>query len=136
LSRGGIDFEGIGFRSSTWRAANALISAVASAKAWQSDGRSAVLDKAVTITGDGEAGFGNSGDPLLGRVHQYEFDGYMTVQDGGYAEFDGVSGNLPTPGDYVVVNGSGAVVPSTGATGPAKAVSVDDTNFKVMVLIA
>jgi hypothetical protein len=136
LSRGGIDYEGIGFRSATYKASDALVSAVLVAKAWENDGRSAVLDKAVTITGNYEAGFGNAGDPLLGRIHQYEFDGYMTVQEGGYTEFDGVSGNLPNAGDYVVVNGSGAVMPSVGAIGPARAVSVDPDNIKVMVLIA
>lgn len=136
MARGGVDFEGIGFRSSTWKAADALVSAVVAARAWENDGRSAAVDKAVAITGNGEAGLGNAGDPLLGRVHQYEFDGCMDVQDGGYTEFDGVSGSLPTAGDYVVVDGNGAVMPSAGATGPAKAVSVDSDNLKVMVLIA
>jgi len=133
--RGGLDFEGIGYRASTYKANAALVSAVASARAWENDGRSAAVGKAVTITGDGEAGLGSDGDPLLGKINQYEFDGYMTVQDAGYTEFDGVSGNLPDVGDYLVVDGSGAVKASTGATGPAKAVSVDDDNQKVMVLI-
>ncbi len=136
MARGGVDYEGIGFRSSAWKASDALKAAVVAAQAWQNDGRSAVLDKAVTITGDSEVGFGNAGDPLLGRLHQYEFDGYVTVQDSGYTELPGVSGNLPTPGAYVVVDGNGAVIPSVGAIGPARAVSVDDVNFKVMVLIA
>ncbi len=136
MARGGIDFEGIGLRTSTWEAASALRSAVLAARAWENDGRSTVRDKAVTITGNGEAGYGSAGAALLGRLHQYEFDGNLTVQDAGYTELPGVSGNLPNAGDYVVVNGSGAVMPSAGATGPAKAVSVDATNFKVMVLIA
>ena len=72
---------------------------------------------------------------MLGEINQYEFDGYVTVQDAGYTEFDGVSGNLPNAGDYLVVDGKGAVKASTGATGPAKAVSVDSENKKVMVLI-
>ena len=135
MARTGIDFEGIGFRGTTYKADTGLISAVAAARTWQNDGRTAVLDKAVTITGDKEVGFGNEGDPLLGRIHQYEFDGYVTVQDAGYTELPGVSGNLPSPGDYVVVNGAGAVIPSAGATGPARAVSVDTTNNKVIVLI-
>jgi hypothetical protein len=133
--RGGLDFEGIGYRASTYKANAALVSAVASARAWENDGRSAVIGKAVTITGDGEVGFGSEGDPLLGKINQYEFDGYVTVQDAGYTEFDGVSGSLPDAGDYLVVDGNGAVKASTGATGPAKAVSVDDDNQKVMVLI-
>lgn len=135
MVRGGFDFEGIRFGATTYKANDALISSVASAKAWENDGRSAVLDKAVTITGDGEVGFGNLGDALLGRIHQYEFDGSVTVQDVGYTELPGVSGSLPNAGDFVVVNGSGAVVASVGAIGPARAVSVDAVNHKVMVLI-
>jgi hypothetical protein len=135
LSRGGVDFEGIGARYSTYKANDGLVSAVLNAMGWENDGTSAVVGKAVTITGDEEAGFGNAGDPLLGKVLQYESDGYLSVQDAGYTEFDGVSGNLPTAGDYVVVDGNGAVMPSEGATGPAKAVSVDADNLKVMVLI-
>jgi len=135
LSRGGVDFEGIGARYSTYKANAALVSAVATAKGWEDDGKDAVVGKAVTLTGDAEAGFGSDGDPLLGKVLQYEDDGYMSVQDAGYTEFDGVSGSLPDVGAYLVVDGSGAVKASAGATGPAKAVSVDEDNLKVMVLI-
>jgi hypothetical protein len=131
--RGGYDFEGIGLRTSTWKANSALVSAVADAKAWGDDGRGAAVGKAVTITGDGEAGLGSNGNPLLGKIHQYEFDGTVTVQDGGYTVMPGVSGSLPDAGNYVAVNGSGAVV--SAATGPAKAVDVDEENHTVMVLI-
>ncbi len=131
--RGGFDFEGIGLRTSTWKAQAALVSAVASAKAWEDDGRDAAVGKAVTITDNDEVGLGSDGNPLLGKVIQYEFDGTVVVQDGGYTEFEGVSGSLPDAGNYVAVNGSGAVVSAT--TGPAKAVSVDDENHTVMVLI-
>lgn len=130
MARGGVDFEGIGARYTTYKASTSLKSIVAAS------GVAAVEGKAVTITGNGEVGFGSAGDPLLGKVDKYESDGYVTVQDAGYAEFPGVSGSLPTAGNYVVVNGQGAVVASAGATGPAKAVSVDATNLKVMVLIA
>lgn len=135
MGRKEVDFEGIRFGATTYKAHTGLVSAVAAAQGWQNDGRSAVLDKAVTITGNGEAGFGSAGDPLLGRVEQYEFDGLLSVQDSGYTELPGVSGSLPSAGDYVVVDGSGAVMPSSGATGPARAVSVDTANRRVMVLI-
>jgi hypothetical protein len=61
----------------------------------------------------------------------------MTVQDVGYTAFDGVSGNLPTAGDIVVVNGSGAVMASSGATGKSVVVNVatDETTGPVMVFI-
>ncbi len=135
MARGGLDFEGIRYSGVTYKANSALVSAVLAARGWENDGRSAVLDKAVTITGNGEVGFGSAGDVLLGRIQQYEFDGYVTVQDTGYTELPGVSGNLPNPGDFVVVNGSGAVIASVGAVGPARAVSIDSENFKVMVLL-
>lgn len=135
MSRGGVDFEGIGVRTVTWKAAGDVVSAVADAMSWENDGRSAVVGRSVTITGDSEAGFGNAGDPLLGRIDVYEFDGYMTVQDSGYAEFPGVSGNLPSPGDIVVVDGNGAVMPSAGAVGNSRAVSVNSEENTVMVLI-
>ena len=135
VGRGGIDYEGIGYRASTYKAQAALVSAVLAARAWENDGRGAAVGKAVTLTGDSEAGLGSAGDSLLGKINVYEFDGHVTVQEAGYTEFEGVSGNLPDIGAYVVVNGSGAVMPSAGATGPAKAVSVDAENHKVMVLI-
>lgn len=136
IGRGGLDFEGIGYRAATYKAAAALVSTVATARAWENDGRDAVIGKAVTITNNGEVGFGNSGDPLLGKINQYEFDGYVTVQDAGYTEFEGVSGSLPDAGDFVVVDGSGKVVAvSTGEVSYSKAVSVDASNHKVIVLI-
>ncbi len=129
MSRGGIDFEGLHATYSSWKAATAIQNAVAVS------GVSYIEGKAVTITGNGEAGFGSAGDPVLGKVLKYEGDGNVTVQDGGYTEFPGVSGNLPTAGSDLVVDGSGAVTASAGATGPAKAVSVDSGNNTVMVFI-
>lgn len=136
IGRGGLDFEGIGYRAATYKANTALVSAVANARAWEADGRDAVIGKSVTITGDSEVGFGNAGDPLLGKINQYEFDGHVTVQDAGYTEFEGVSGSLPDAGDFVVVDGAGAVVTvSVGETSNSRVISVDTANKKVMVLI-
>jgi len=78
VARGGLDFEGIRYSGVTYKANSALVSAVLAARGWENDGRSAVLDKAVTITGNGEVGFGSAGNVLLGRIQQYEFDGYVT----------------------------------------------------------
>lgn len=133
--RGGYDFEGIGYRGVTYEAHEGLVSAVLAARDFETDGRGAVKGKAVTITGAKEAGFGSAGDPLLGRIVQYEFDETITVQDAGYTTMPGVSGSLPEVGAYVVVNGSGAVMASAGATGPARCVSVDSANHTVVVLI-
>ena len=135
MNIGKLDFEGIRYGAATYKAHSGIVAAVAAAKGWNADGRTAVVGKAVTITAGAEAGYGSAGDKLLGKINQYEFDEYMTVQDAGYTVFEGVSGSLPNPGDFVVVNGSGAVIPSTGAVGPAKAIAVDATTFEVMVLI-
>lgn len=136
IGRGGLDFEGIGYRAATYKADAALVSAVTNARAWENDGRGAVIGKAVTITDDGEVGFGSTGNPLLGKINQYAFDGHVTVQDAGYTEFEGVSGSLPTAGDFVAVNGAGKVVTvSAGEGSNSKAINVDTANQKVMVLI-
>ena len=118
MARGGLDWEGIGYRGATYKAANALVSVVTAS------GVAAVEGKAVTITGDGEVGFGSNGDTLLGKLDKYESDNYVTVQDAGYTSIPGVSGSLPSAGNFLVVNGSGAVKASTGAVGPARAVSI------------
>jgi len=129
MARGGLDWEGIGYRGVPYKANAALVSMVAVS------GVAAVEGKAVTLTGNGEVGFGSAGDKLLGKLDKYESDGYVTVQDAGYASMPGVSGNLPTYNAFLVVNGNGAVMPSTGAVGPARAISVNSTSNTVMVLI-
>lgn len=136
LRRERFDFEGIHANASTWKADAALISAVAAAGgANTAEGRAVAEGKAVTITGNMTAGFGSDGDPILGKVETYHSDDVMTVQDVGYTEMPGVPGSLPTAGNFLVVNGAGAVKASAGATGPARAVSVDSTTNTVMVLI-
>jgi hypothetical protein len=118
--RGGLDFEGIGAVFAAFQADGSVSSVMLAS------GVAYVEGKAVTIVGNGQAGFGSAGNPLLGRIDKYEQDHYMTVQTGGYTSMPGVSGSLPTANNYLVVNGSGAVQASTGAVGPAKAVSVGD----------
>ncbi len=130
IGRGGLDFEGIRYGAVTCKASSDLISA------WNNGtGRSSVIGKAVTLKGNGIVGFGDVGDPLFGKINQYEHDHHVTVQDAGYTEFEGVFGKLPTTYGACVVVSNGAVMASTGAVGTSKVVSVDSTNQKVMVLI-
>ncbi len=131
MSRGGLDFEGIGERFVTKQADTAL-KAIALAS-----GVTYVEGKAVAVTGNGLVGFGAAGNPLYGRIDKYEDDDYLTVQYGGYAILPGVSGSLPVAGtDFVpVVDGAGAVMASAGATGKSMIVSVDNTANTVVVLI-
>lgn len=130
MSRGGLDWEGIGYRGVTYEADASLKAGVLASGVAYAEG------KAVTITGNGTVGFGNAGNPLLGKLDKYESDGYVTVQDAGYAVLPGVPGSLPTAGDFLVVNGAGAVQASVGAVGPTRAVSVNSTDNTVVVFIA
>lgn len=124
----GIEFEGIGALRATFKA-HGSVSAVALAS-----GAAAVEGKAVTVTGNGEMGFGTAGDPLRGIVEKYEDDGYMTVQVAGFKE--GIPGVSVTANDFLCVNGAGAVSKvASGNVGPAYAVSVDSTDNTVVVFI-
>ena len=114
------DFEGIHANASTWKADTVLKAAVLAAGGPKTAaGRAIAEGKAVTVLGNDIAGFGTAGDRLLGKVEHYHYDDTMTVQDVGYTSFTGVSGSLPTASGMacVVVDGAGAVMPSTGATG-------------------
>jgi hypothetical protein len=86
---------------------------------------------AVTYTGNGQMGLGDAGDPLDGIIDRYESDGYMGVQTEGYKTAPGISGYLPTAGDFVCVDGAGAVskcaVQTAAGRGSAKASYVDNT---------
>lgn len=124
----GIEFEGIGALRVTVKAADS-VRAVALAS-----GAAAVEGKAVTVTGNGEMGFGSAGDPLRGIIEKYEDDGYMTVQVKGFKE--GVPGVSVVANDFLCVNGAGAVSKvAAGSAGPAYAVSVDATDNTVVVFI-
>ena len=129
MSRGGIDHEGIGTRGVTYEADDTLKAAVlAAGGAHTVAGRAVAEGKAVTrVTGEYKAGFGSAGDPLLGIVDVYDGDGMMTVTVEGFRAAPGVSGSLPSVNDVLVVNGSGAVMASTGATGQARADAVLST---------
>lgn len=133
MSRDGIDFTGIGAKHVTVKPAADIVALVNTA------GTAASAEGlAVTITGNGEAGLGAAGDPLFGKTIKYEDSEAMTVQYAGFAEFNGVSGALPTAGtDFVaVVDGQGAVKASAGAIGKSQIVSVGtNATGPVVVLI-
>lgn len=131
------DLEQIHASASTWKADATLKAAVlAAGGANTAAGRAVAEGKAVTINGNMTAGFGSAGDRLLGKIETYHSDDTMTVQDVGYTAFTGVSGSLPTAGDVVVVDGSGAVQASTGATGRSFVANVGtDATGPVMVFI-
>lgn len=129
MARGGVGYEGIAAVYASYQADGSVSSVMLAS------GVAAVEGKAVAIAGNGIAGFGSAGDSLLGRIDKYENDNYMTVQTGGYTSMPGVSGSLPTAGDFLVVDGNGAVQASTGAVGPAKTVSVGTAATGPVVVI-
>lgn len=123
-----IGFEGIGALRATVKAHSGVKSMAATS------GVAAVEGKAVTVTGNGEMGFGSAGAPLRGIIEKYEDDGYMTVQVEGFKE--GVPGVSVTANDFLCVDGNGAVSKvASGNAGPAYAVSVDSTDNTVVVFI-
>lgn len=130
MARGGLDYEGIGALRAPFKADAGLKAAYAAS------GLVGVEGMAVALTEKGTCGFGNAGDALLGKLEKYEPDGYATVQIKGFTEFAGVSGSLPNYGNILVVNGSGAVKASAGATGTAKAIDIgSEVTGPVMVFI-
>lgn len=103
MSRGGISFEGIGARQTTYNAGNAIKQLV------EANDRDYVVNMAVTISGAATADFGTDGDCLLGFVDVFENDGYVGVQDRGYrTEIPTVSAS-PTVGQVAVVDGTGKI---------------------------
>ena len=104
MARGGISFDGIGAHYTTYALATADTIVEANE------------GKAVTITANGEAGYGDSGNVLLGAINKVDGDGYGSIQDAGYMELEYASCTaLPALGAPVVVNGAGLVSQSTTA---------------------
>ena len=137
MARGGIDHEGIGKLGMTYKADATLAAAVAAAGGiGTTAGRATVIGKAVTWSASPfEAGFGSAGDPVLGVVESYDYDNCMTVLTRGYAYAPGVSGSLPNHGNVLVVDGSGAVLASTGAVGVSRADAVMTTSVTGPVMV-
>jgi hypothetical protein len=127
MSRRVPDFEGIGGARYVTVQAAGSVSAVALVSGVAFVEVSAV---AVTVTGNGQMGYGSAGDPLRGIIEKYEEDGYMTVQISGFrTNVPGISGSLPAANNFVCVHGDGSISKSTSTSGngPAYAVSVDNT---------
>lgn len=109
MARGGISFEGIGARQTTYNAGNGLKSLVLA------NDRDFVVNMAVTISGAATADLGADGGFLLGFVDVYENDGYVGVQDRGYRTDVPIA--TATVGQIATVDGTGKV---KGAANSAK----------------
>lgn len=101
MARGGISFEGIGARQTSYNAGSAIKTLV------EANDRDYAVDMAVTISGAATADFGTDGDLLLGFVDVFENDGHVSVQDRGYRVT--VPAISATVGQLAVVDGAGKV---------------------------
>lgn len=121
-----ISFGGIGELNATFAVDEATKTAIGT----NYDG---AVGKAVTITGDGEVGYGESGDALFGVLQQVESDGYATVQVKGFAEnvsMTDTTEDKPAVGAAVCVDGSGSIVKvAEGKEGKGIVISVDDSTI-------
>lgn len=120
MSRGGISFDGIGVRYVTYLLDDDITE--------EHEGA------AVALVSDAMVGLGSANDRLFGKVLKVEGDGKGSIKDHGYATFE-YSGSAPTVDSVVVVDGSGKVKASAGATGNARVVAVDTAAKTVVVLL-
>ncbi len=116
---------GIGFHATTFKAASDIT-------ATTDEG------KLLAITGNGEVGTGDDAGTPIGVLSRYESDGYVGVQDAGYAEIDiehdATAANEVQVGDWVETDGAGKGAKSSTNKG-LLAVAVDATNHKAIVKI-
>lgn len=117
-----ISFAGIGEECATFKVAT---------------GTTATVGMAVGFTGNGEVGKGTSGKPLAGIVKTITSNGLVGVQFKGFCEdvaITATTANQPAVGDYVAIDGAGALVKSTTATNTI-AISVDTTAKTATILL-
>jgi hydrogenase maturation factor len=91
---------------------------------------------AVTFTGNAEVGVGTSGATVGGIIKTIDGNGLVGVQFKGFCEDVAITAtveNQPSVGDYVAVDGAGALIKSTAPTN-ARVVAVDTTNLTATIL--
>lgn len=114
-------FQGIGAHYTTYLAASTLSAST--------DGY------LLAITGIGEAGLGSDTNPPIGVQKSYEADGYVVVQDGGYAIDVPMYGDeLTAAGDWAECHGDGAAAKTTTFKG-ATCIAFDATNNLCILLL-
>lgn len=88
---------------------------------------SAVVGKAVTITGNGEVGYGTTGKPLEGIVLKAEYADQgkteVVVTVAWQGTFEDITATGVAAGDQVTVNGSGGLAKLESGTGRASVIS-------------
>lgn len=76
-----------------------------------------LVNKVVTITGNGEVGLGKSGNPILGVISKCEFESENPLKILATVEFKGIFSNIIAKkdivaGDFIAVDGNGGIVKS------------------------
>lgn len=103
MARGGISFEGIGFRGVTFKAGAGIKALVAAAD------RDAVVGIPVVISGAQTVDLGTDGDTVFGFIDVYEDDGHVTVQVDGFRTDVPIGAVAPTIGKIAAVDGTGKI---------------------------
>lgn len=101
--RGGISFEGIGFRGVTFKAGAGIKALVAAAD------RDVVVGVPVVISGAQTVDLGTDGDTVFGFIDVYEDDGRVTVQVDGFRTDVPIGAVAPTVGKIAAVDGTGKI---------------------------
>lgn len=97
-----------------------------------------IIGKVVTVTGDGEVGYGSADDEILGVVTQVEYvstndDNFVVTVEWGKT-FEGIPcQGTESAGEFLAGNGDGTVKTSVEHTG-CKALLVDKTNGNTCVI--
>jgi len=107
-------FQGIGYHATTYKAATGISALTAG--------------YLLALTGIGEAGLGSDADAPIGVQVGYETDGYVAVQDKGYAiDVPMYADELTAAGNWAECNGAGSAAKSTTFKG-ATCIAFDATN--------
>jgi len=112
-------FQGIGYHATTYKAASGL-----------SDSTNGKL---LALTGIGEVGLGTDAGAPIGVQMRYDSDGWVSVQDAGYA-VDVPLGEAVAAGEWAEVNGAGAAAKSVTFKG-ATCIAFDATNDLCILLL-
>lgn len=107
MARGGVSFEGIGFRGVTFKAGAGIKALVSAAN------RDAVTGVPVVISGAQTVDLGTDGDTVFGFIDVYESDGHVTVQIDGFRTDVPIGTVAPTVGKIAAVDGTGKIKDSS-----------------------
>lgn len=114
-------FQGIGYHATTYKAASGL--------------SNSTNNKLLALTGIGEVGLGTDAGAPIGVQMRYDSDGWVSVQDAGYAVDVPMSADeLTAAGDWAEVNGAGAAAKSATFKG-ATCIAFDATNDLCILLL-